>query len=103
MSSARYYTMISLAHHNRVRPGGDMQTILCDVCQKPVGGHVLEMHEMWDEAVQTEAGRPRIVARQKSVMLYLCGDWLTKARDHLRQSLAWQSACEHACPQRTAS
>lgn len=72
-----------------------MQTILCDVCRKPISGRAVEMHEIWGEAVQTEEGRPRIVARQKSTMLYLCGacgDWLSKARDHLRQSLARQSA-----------
>lgn len=72
-----------------------MQTILCDVCQKPVGGRALELHEIWGEAVQTEEGRPRIVARQKSTLLYLCGpcgDWLASARQHLSRSLARESA-----------
>ena len=67
-----------------------MQAVLCDVCERPIRGMAMEMHHIRGEAVQTDEGRPRVVARGSASMFYMCdpcGAWVTQAIEHLRESL----------------
>lgn len=67
-----------------------MQAVLCDICASPIHGRALELQSVWGEAVQTEEGRPRIVARSTSSMHFLCarcGDWTQAAMNHLRANV----------------
>ena len=68
-----------------------MQAVLCDVCERPIRGKALEVHHIRGEAVYTEEGRPRVVARGKANMYYMCdacGTWVIEAIAHLRTNLA---------------
>jgi hypothetical protein len=67
-----------------------VQAVLCDICGQPILGSAYELQILHGRAVQTETGRPRIVQRaggqMMSFMCERCGDWTTRAMEHLRAS-----------------
>jgi hypothetical protein len=72
----------------RVTGGVPVQAVLCDICGHPILGNAYELQILRGRAVQTETGRPRIVQRAgaqlMSFMCEGCGDWTTRAMEHLR-------------------
>ena len=75
-----------------------MQTVLCDICERPVRGQAYEFHFIHGEAVNTETGQPRIVQRGGTRMMYLCspcGGWVQTAMDHLREAHQEADRVEH--------
>ena len=67
-----------------------MQALLCDICEQPIRGEATEHHIISGETVATDSGKPRIVQRGNTQMLYLCGScsgWLQSAFTQLRHSL----------------
>lgn len=70
-----------------------MQSLLCDICDRPIRGEAFELQYIRGEAVQAEDGRPRIVQRSGSSLHHLChacGTWVYQAMSHLRQNLREQ-------------
>ena len=68
-----------------------MQAVLCDICEHPIRGKAFEFQIIRGEAVNTEQGRPRVVLREGSQMMYVCsprGYWVMEAMAHLRQTLS---------------
>ncbi len=66
-----------------------MQTVLCDICTRPIRGAALELHELLGDVVSTEDGTPRITRREGSHMMHMCdpcGMWVQRAMEHLRQA-----------------
>ena len=68
-----------------------MQVVLCDICDMPIRGKAFEVHFIHGEAVHSENGSSRIVARDGTTMTFLCnacGQWTREAMEYLRQGYA---------------
>lgn len=66
-----------------------MQTVLCDICDRPVRGAAFEIHLIEGEATTMDAEQVRIVRRMGSQMMHLCGqcgNWVRSAMNQLRES-----------------
>lgn len=75
-----------------------MQTVLCDLCSKPMRGTAYEVHVIRGEAVNNEQGSLRITQRGTSRMHFFCsscGGWLQSAMDHLRDAYTEVESVAH--------